>query len=1562
MRRPPRLLAMLLAVILILPTMMFPSIAAGGSYSVNWAAADPALNNKSYAPTYPKWEPSDVDYPVVGRENDPLPDAVAYGPTNASSDFDAVESLMPKSLALGQIVPFEVVISVSGSTAPENGTIVIEPYWLTKTTNGADFGFDPDYGVIGAFVDFGDVGTTDPGGNATVSSLEWSVTNTGTNNEQIVGEVTITGLDDGDKVVVELWVVLKKDIPEKVNGNIQTGMGDAYTSDSALEVINTGNQTVPLLQAGDFFTEDADLSIIKSDSPDPVVVGSDLTYSITVTNNSPDTVANGILVTDTLDANVTFVSASDSGMHSAGIVTWPEFSLVPGESKVLTVNVTVDAEAPVNNFPGTSADGRGGITSPTAGSFDLLNKVEVSAITDDPEVSNNVYFEPTNVMIQENPSLNITKTADKSSFSQVGEVINYTFEVENTGNIPLTGVTVTDAKIGTLTGPILDTGEAGKLDVGETWTYTGSYTVTQEDIDAGSVYNIAYADSDQTDRDSDDETVPSSQGPALDITKTAAESDYDAVGDVIHYTIEVENIGNVTLTGVTVSDPLLTGTLSGPTGDIGQQGKLDVGEVWTYTGTYTINQADLEFGRVDNTATADSDQTGPDTDSETVLAVQTPALNITKTAAEANFDAVGDVIHYTITVDNTGNVALTGIVVSDPLLGTLTGPTGDANQNGKLDVDETWIYTGAYTVDQDDLDFGRIDNTATADSDQTGPDTDSETVPAVKNPALNITKTAAEKSFNAVGNIIHYTITVENTGNVTLTGVTVSDPLLGELTGPSGDGGQMGKLDDGETWTYTGTYTIKQIDLDNGKVDNTATADSDQTGPDTDSETVPAVKNPALNITKTAAEKSFNAVGNIIHYTITVENTGNVTLTGVTVSDPLLGELTGPTGDGGQMGKLDVGETWTYTGTYTVTQADLDAGKVDNTATADSDQTGPDTDSETVPAVQTPSMTIDKMVDENSFSKVGDVLHYTITVENIGNITLTGVTVVDATIGTLFGPTSNMNTDNLLEVGEIWTYTGTYTVDQDDIDFGRVDNTAYADSNETDRVSDSETVPSAQGPALNIIKTAADESFDAVGDVIDYVITVENVGNVTLTGVVVTDPLLGALTGPVSDTGQQGKLDVGETWTYNGSYTVKQVDLDAGKVDNTAYADSDQTGQDSDDATVPADQNPSLNIIKDAAETRFDAVGDVIHYTITVENTGNITLTGISVSDPLLGTLTGPTGDSDEDGKLDVDEIWSYTGSYTIKLADLDRGYVMNTAYADSDQTETDQDTETVPAEVNTGLTIDKKTNGLDNAGRILVGRTVTWTYKVTNTSNITLTNIVVRDNKFSEPIGTITSLAPGASETLSKSGTATLGDYTNEGTATFTPVEGTPIVARDTSSYTGYRERRDDPDPDPDYGDIRIFKFLDSDNDGEFDETSLTELPMNGMEFALYDANKVFIESLETGLNGTLTFRNLDFGTYYLREMNPGFTITSDNFGADGYSDPIRVNSTTTVVVEVGNRRNVATPEPIVDEVVEVIEEVPEAETPLALPDTGEIPPFFAYGFGSLLMLAGAYMKRRSR
>src|SRR6185312_7801217 len=73
-------------------------------------------------------------------------------------------------------------------------------------------------------------------------------------------------------------------------------------------------------------------------------------------------------------------------------------------------------------------------------------------------------------------------------------------------------------------------------------------------------------------------------------------------------------------------------------------------------------------GDIDNTVTADSNETPPDTASAEVPIVRSAALDVTKTAAEANVDAAGDVIHYTIKVTNTGNVTLTGVSIDDPLL------------------------------------------------------------------------------------------------------------------------------------------------------------------------------------------------------------------------------------------------------------------------------------------------------------------------------------------------------------------------------------------------------------------------------------------------------------------------------------------------------------------------------------------------------------------------------------------------------------------------------------------------------------------------------------------------------------------------------------------------------------------------------------------------------------------------------------------------------------------------------------------------------------------------------
>ena len=79
-------------------------------------------------------------------------------------------------------------------------------------------------------------------------------------------------------------------------------------------------------------------------------------------------------------------------------------------------------------------------------------------------------------------------------------------------------------------------------------------------------------------------------------------------------------------------------------------------------------------------------------------------------------------------------------------------------------------------------------------------------------------------------------------------------------------------------------------------------------------------------------------MGDEVDYTLTATNAGNVTLTGVTIVDPKLGTLvcTPP-----QPATLAPGAQLVCTGSYTLTQADLNAGHVDNTATADSDQTPP---------------------------------------------------------------------------------------------------------------------------------------------------------------------------------------------------------------------------------------------------------------------------------------------------------------------------------------------------------------------------------------------------------------------------------------------------------------------------------------------------------------------------------------------------------------------------------------------------------------------------------------------
>ena len=233
----------------------------------------------------------------------------------------------------------------------------------------------------------------------------------------------------------------------------------------------------------------------------------------------------------------------------------------------------------------------------------------------------------------------------------------------------------------------------------------------------------------------------------------------DVAGEAINYTITVANTGNTTLTGVVVTDPNAdAGCIVRVADAVGDDdGLLEVGETWGYTAAHTVTQAEIDSngggdGDIDNMATADSNETGPDTDDATVPVAQAPALNIIKEAVPGQTaDAAGETLNYTITVPNTGNTTLTGVVVTDPNADAgsiVRGADVVGDNDGLLEVGETWGYTAAHTVTQAEIDSngggdGDIDNTATADSNETGPDTDDATVPVAQAPALNIVKDVA---------------------------------------------------------------------------------------------------------------------------------------------------------------------------------------------------------------------------------------------------------------------------------------------------------------------------------------------------------------------------------------------------------------------------------------------------------------------------------------------------------------------------------------------------------------------------------------------------------------------------------------------------------------------------------------------------------------------------------------------------------------------------------------------------------------------------------------------------
>ncbi|KAF5412376.1 MAG: hypothetical protein C5S47_01455 [Candidatus Methanogasteraceae archaeon] len=181
------------------------------------------------------------------------------------------------------------------------------------------------------------------------------------------------------------------------------------------------------------------------------------------------------------------------------------------------------------------------------------------------------------VTLSQNPLINITKTGvfndeNNDGYADVGETITYTYDVENTGNVVLTNVQITDMTSGhgTLGSIMCAPLQGTTLNISGAMSCSADYTVDQADIDAGSVYNLATANGTDPNgypvTDTDSETVTLPQNPSIDVEKYVSvdggESWEDAdelTGPFIcnagpQFKFVVTNTGNVNLTGITLTD------------------------------------------------------------------------------------------------------------------------------------------------------------------------------------------------------------------------------------------------------------------------------------------------------------------------------------------------------------------------------------------------------------------------------------------------------------------------------------------------------------------------------------------------------------------------------------------------------------------------------------------------------------------------------------------------------------------------------------------------------------------------------------------------------------------------------------------------------------------------------------------------------------------------------------------------------------------------------------------------------------------------------------------------
>ncbi|MBL4773467.1 MAG: hypothetical protein JKX98_07660, partial [Alcanivoracaceae bacterium] len=256
------------------------------------------------------------------------------------------------------------------------------------------------------------------------------------------------------------------------------------------------------------------------------------------------------------------------------------------------------------------------------------------------------------------------------------------------------------------------------------------------------------------------------------------------------------------------------------------------------------------------------------------------------------------------------------------------------------------------------------------------------------------------------------------------------------------------------------------------------------------------------------------------------------------------------------------------------------------------------------------------------------------------------------------------------------------------------------------------------------------------GNSATFTITATSTGVENLTTVVLDDVQCDTVSGPTGDDGDS-ILSTTETWIW-----ICTVDNVTNDFTNTATVTavgetSMATVNQSDTANVIV-INPAVSIVKtgvldDGGDGLAD-IGDIINYTFLITNTGDTDLINLSVTDPLIVTITCPAGNPI--ASLTVGAFITCAGSYAITQIDLDAGQRDNTATVSGQDAVfsspvNDTDTEMVNLPHPALNTVKALTGNADEdgSGSVSLNDTLTFTITVTNTGNVVLNNVTVTDS-----------------------------------------------------------------------------------------------------------------------------------------------------------------------------------------------------------------------------------------